>query len=340
MSLPDDIWAELAQEIPTKSDPFLQQYLAGRTNLIDQESSSRSDASFRASLSPIAKRACAIADRIRRHEQATVWDPSVEEKMAQETHSAVFPGMMFMMAKQRMEDTKLWKIVRRMPKGALLHAHMDAMVEFDFILDELLETPGMHMASDRPLDSPEALEDGVPSFRYRSKGVDSVIWEAAYKPGEFIPIKKCAQDFPGGKEGFLKWLKSRCTLSLDDSHQQHHGVNAIWVKFVKCFMVVATIIHYEPMFRSFLRRLMSILKADGVNWAELRYVHLRSCATHVVFDRECLRGSLPLSDSHGPSTTAAIARKKPKPTTPTCSPSSGRRSPGSRRRPKVSPFGV
>lgn len=42
-------------------------------------------------------------------------------------------------------------------------------------------------------------------------------------------------------------------------------------KFVRCFMVVVTIIYYEPMFRSFLRRLMRLLKADGVNWAELRF---------------------------------------------------------------------
>jgi adenosine deaminase CECR1 len=61
-----------------------------------------------------------------------------------------------------------------------------------------------------------------------------------------------------------------------DSHEQHHGIDAIWRKFAKCFIVVATIIHYEPMFRAFLRRLMSQLKSDGVNWVELRYVSSRT----------------------------------------------------------------
>ncbi|KAK0385009.1 hypothetical protein NLU13_7487 [Sarocladium strictum] len=272
MSMPDDVWAELSQDVPDPSDPFLKQYLAGRDDLISQERSSRSDASFRSSLSPIAKRACAIVERIREHEQRTVWSAEVEEAMAQESRQCVFPGMMFMTAKERMESTRLWKIVRKMPKGCLLHAHLDATVEFDFVLEELLKMPNMHMSSDRPLDTPEALENGFPKFRYRHKEVtDGSIWDKDYTPEKFILLTKCADDFPGGRAAFLKWLKGRCVLSLSDSHEQHHGIDAIWEKFAKCFVVVATMIHYEPMFRSFLRRLMSLLKADGVNWVELRF---------------------------------------------------------------------
>lgn len=271
--MPDDLWEELSQDIPTTSDPFVKQYLTGRESLIGKEKETRSDASFRKSLSPIARRACAIVDRIRAHEQATVWTPSVEEQLAQETKQSIFPGMMFMMAKDRMEKTNLWKIVRRMPKGSLLHAHMDAMVDFDFILGELLKTPGMHMSSDVPLTTDESRENSVVRFRFRAKErVDGSIWDESYEPGSFLLLTKVADEFPeGGRPGFLKWLKSRCTLSLIDSHEQHHGIDAIWEKFAKCFVVVATMIHYEPMFRAFLRRLMGLLKADGVNWAELRF---------------------------------------------------------------------
>ncbi|KAH0533199.1 hypothetical protein TsFJ059_001794 [Trichoderma semiorbis] len=273
MPMPDDLWEALSQDIPTTSDPFVKQYLTGRESLIGKEKETRSDASFRKSLSPIARRACAIVDRIRAHEQATVWTPSVEEQLAQETKQSIFPGMMFMMAKDRMEKTNLWKIVRRMPKGSLLHAHMDAMVDFDFILGELLKTPGMHMSSDVPLTTDESRENSVVRFRFRAKErVDGSIWDESYEPGSFLLLTKVADEFPeGGRPGFLKWLKSRCTLSLIDSHEQHHGIDAIWEKFAKCFVVVATMIHYEPMFRAFLRRLMGLLKADGVNWAELRF---------------------------------------------------------------------
>jgi adenosine deaminase CECR1 len=269
MSFSNEEWEEISQGVPSLSEPFLQQYLKGRSNLISQEKTTRSDASFRASLSPIARRACAIVDAIREHEKQTVWTSKVEEDMAQANQECIFPGMMFMMAKERMEGTKLWNIVRRMPKGCLLHAHMDAMVD---MTRDLLEMPGMHMSSDRALDTPEALEQAEVQFRYRgSECTDGSIWSSGYEKDKFLLLTKTADEFPeGGRDGFLSWLQDRTTLSISDSHKQHHGIDAIWDKFVKCFVVVATIIHYEPMFRRFLRRLMSTLKADGVNWAELR----------------------------------------------------------------------
>lgn len=270
--MPNDVWEEISQDIPSMTDPFLQQYMAGRTNLISQERTKRSDAAFRQSLSPIAKRACRIVERIREHEQQTVWTPAVEEKLASETHTTVYPGMMFSMAKERMEETKLFKIVRQMPKGSLLHSHLEAMVDFEYLIGELLKLPNVHMSSDRPLTSPEALEQCAVSFRYRAKErVEGSIWTDEYKKNKFLLLTKMADEFPnGGRDGFIKWLKGRCTLSTQDSHDQHHGIDHIWSKFKNCFVSSATVLTYEPMFRIYLRRLMSQLKADGILWVELR----------------------------------------------------------------------
>jgi adenosine deaminase CECR1 len=97
------------------------------------------------------------------------------------------------------------------------------------------------------------------------------VWEDSYQKDSFLLLSQVADQYPdGGRQGYLKWLKNRCTLHLEDSTEQHHGIDAIWRKFIKCFIVVATIIHYEPMWRLFLRRLMSLLMEDGVTWAELR----------------------------------------------------------------------
>lgn len=65
-----------------------------------------------------------------------------------------------------MEKTKLWKIIRKMPKGALLHAHMDAMVDFDYLYDVLLKTPGMHIHAATPLSDAPALEGSSFGFRF------------------------------------------------------------------------------------------------------------------------------------------------------------------------------
>lgn len=86
--------------------------------------------------------------------------------MAKKTGENVYPGMMFGLAKERMERTKLWQIVRKMPKGALLHAHLDAMVDLDFIFGALLGTPGMHVYCERSLSDPAALEFPPIRFKY------------------------------------------------------------------------------------------------------------------------------------------------------------------------------
>ena len=186
----------------------------------------------------------------------------------------IHPGMMFHLAKDRMEKTDLFRIVRKMPKGCLLHAHLDAMVDFDFLLGVIMKEPGMHIrAPSGPLVGAEALACSAIEFIYlkEEQGNGAEIWSSDYVDGSPIRLTKAADAFPhGGREDFLRWLKSRCTLSTMDAVEQHHGIDAVWAKFVRCFMVTNTLIHYEPVFRQHLRRLMRTLHDDGVYWCELR----------------------------------------------------------------------
>lgn len=94
------------------------------------------DYAFRQRLSPTAKRAAAIVGNIRHHEAATVWTKEVEDD-----EGDVYPGMMFTLAKDRMEGTRLWKIAKRMPKGCLLHAHLEAMVESECFHERIPARP-------------------------------------------------------------------------------------------------------------------------------------------------------------------------------------------------------
>ncbi|KAK8140272.1 adenosine/AMP deaminase [Apiospora sp. TS-2023a] len=258
MPFTDQEWEEVSQEVPSTGDDFIQQYLGGREKLVAQEATQRSDASFRQSLSPLARRACAVVERIRQQEARTIWTPQLEDELAKESENiTVHPGMMFSLSKDRMEQTKLWQIVRRMPKGSLLHAHIDAMVDFKFLLDALMREPGMHISADAPLTSPKALENATLLFRFfKQERTQDSLWSPDYTPGTF---------------GFLKFLHSRCTLSRTDAVAQHHGVDEIWTKFYKCFRVVNSFLHHENIYRQFLRRLMRLLKDDGIMYAELRF---------------------------------------------------------------------
>ncbi|KAI9742300.1 MAG: hypothetical protein M1818_004200 [Claussenomyces sp. TS43310] len=269
--LPDDEWDELSEGLPDQDEPFLQKYLQGRDALIGQEKAQRTDKVFRQSLSPIAREACRIVDDIRDEENKTIWTPQVEETLAQETRSTVYPGMMFNLAKPRMETTKLWRILRRMPKGALLHAHFDAMVDFGFLFETLLATPGMHIFCAHDLSTPRKRENGELKFCYRkSEARGKSIWSSEYESGSYMPLVEAAEAFPGGRSGFIEWLKSRFTITNNESIEHHHGVDAVWRKFTSIFTMLSSVIFYEPILRAFMRKMLQQIMADGVKWIDLR----------------------------------------------------------------------
>jgi adenosine deaminase CECR1 len=230
------------------------------------------DSAFRQSLSPIGKEACQIVARIREKEQNTIWTSKLEDELAKETSTNVYPGMMFSLAKERMETTKLWQIIRKMPKGALLHAHLDAMVDFDFLFDYLLSTPGMHVQCAHDLSTAQKLETGSLKFCYRkSECRDTNIWANDYHVNTPVLVSEAADSFPnGGRPGFLEWLKGRFTITNNESIEHHHGVDAVWKKFQSIFVMINGIVFYEPIFRAFMQRMLQLLLADGVKWIDLR----------------------------------------------------------------------
>ncbi|KAF2100323.1 Metallo-dependent hydrolase [Rhizodiscina lignyota] len=268
---PDEEW-EATEGVPRMEDKFIQQYLNGRDALVAQEKQKRSDRLFREALSPTAFEACAIVDQIRFEEQQTLWTPEYEDSLSGERANA-YPGMMFMLARDRMEKSKLWNIVRRMPKGALLHSHLEAMVDLDWLLKQLFETEGIYIKATAPLQTPNELLKAPFIFQY-CKTVSSQnnsIWTESYPPNALISIKKAAESFSGGEEEFVNWLRSRLTITYEESLKHHEGVNEVWRKFTSIFPIIGSLLFYEPIFRKWIRRMFEQLRQDGVQYVELRH---------------------------------------------------------------------
>ncbi|KAI9776090.1 MAG: hypothetical protein M1839_000603 [Geoglossum umbratile] len=274
----EDSGDDAGDGVPEISDPFIQKYLRGRDALISQEQKQRSDHTFRQSLSPVAAEACAIVSRIRDEEQRTVWTSTFEDSLAEDGDGGnIYPGMMFTLAKARMERTRLWRIVRRLPKGALLHAHLDAMVDLDFVFARALATDGMHIHSPDALCTPSALERSSVLFQYSRSASQSAgsIWSPEYQPSALVPLRVAADSFPdGGRAGFLNWIKDRCTITGHESLNHHQGPNAVWQKFQSTFTILGSIIFYEPIFRAYIREMCRQLLDDGVRWVDVRAAFL------------------------------------------------------------------
>jgi adenosine deaminase CECR1 len=223
-----------------------------------------SDHEFRLSLSPAAHRACKIVSQIRDEERRNIWN-----------QDEIFPGMVFNVAKNHMESTKLWKIVKQMPKGTLLHAHMGATVDLDFIFNKAIDTPGMCISSSLFLNVEDVRDNTRLQIRYSSTcetGAPS-IWTEHYPPDTIVPLKEAAEAFPnGGRVEFVAWMKAQCSITQADTLEHHLGVDDIWRRLTAAFTVVGPIIYYEPILRALLQKLFTNLLEDNVRWAELRAI--------------------------------------------------------------------
>lgn len=185
-----------------------------------------------------------------------------------------FAGMMFPKAKPYIPGTELWNIVQRMPKGALLHAHSTALVSADVIIDSLLTTEGMVMSASQSLTSDLSGLNATISFTH----VNTTVWTSSspslysteYVPNSKVPITVAADTHPGGRAAFISFLKSKMTLTPEESIRHDLGVDAVWRKFQSCFGPIGAALNYEPIIRRYWESLFESLADDGVSWVELR----------------------------------------------------------------------
>ncbi|KAL3496766.1 hypothetical protein BJX62DRAFT_192879 [Aspergillus germanicus] len=254
----------------------IEKHLSERSALLEQEKTSRHDYAFKQKMPPVAKTAATIISNIRRKEMETFWTNPVSTTRHQDLKEAMFPGMSFALSRDRMTKTSLWKIISAMPKGCLLHAHVEAMIDIDWLIDQALELPGFFISSPGALAPGECTKWLEPfNFHYRpgtsqdqAAGVN--IWEAGYPPNQFVAVVDAARTYPGGVEAFKAWAISRMTINEEEALEHHHGIADIWKKFQSCFGSIAGLFFTEPIFRRCIPRLLQQLHEDGIRYVELR----------------------------------------------------------------------
>lgn len=185
-----------------------------------------------------------------------------------------FAGEMFPKARPTILTTELWKIVSHMPKGALLHAHLSAMQPADVMLQALYDTEGMVISSSQALTTELARKNAsliIKHVNTTTEGDTLSLQSEQYSSGTEIPVKQAADSFPGGKDGFFAYLKSRVVLDAKESVRHDLGVDAIWRTFEALFGVSGSLISYEPLLRTYYRNLLPGLVDDNIFWVEIRH---------------------------------------------------------------------
>lgn len=225
---------------------------------------------FKQQMSPVAQQADEIVRRIRQDEIDNYWRHA---GTPEHPYDERFAGEDFSLARPYIANTTLWKVVKNMPKGALLHAHLSAMLPYEKLVEVVIKTEGMVITSSQPVDTDEAKQNATVAFSHVNTTVQDdglSIDDPKYKPNTQVPAKRAADNFKGGETGFLEFIKTKTTILPQESIRHELGVDEIWRRFQACFDPAGTLLNYEPVVRTFYQMLFSSLAEDKINWVEIR----------------------------------------------------------------------
>ncbi|KZV69050.1 adenosine deaminase-like growth, partial [Peniophora sp. CONT] len=248
----------------------LAAYEAARAELIASDRALRRDNARIASASDGEKRADEKIRALRAQEAQGVWDG--------ENIPNVFPGMGFLVCKDIIDRTELFKIVRKMPKGALLHAHLDACVDKSKLLALAYEYPQMHIRIEHGV-TPERMADQLPTLAplavspFAAGSNAGMSAAQGYVGDTWIPLVEARKAFDtalGGPEGFDKWILDTQMVNPGEAYGTHNSIKEIWIKFIQTFGVTSGMFLYRPIFRRYMRQVLLDTIDDGISYVEFR----------------------------------------------------------------------
>ncbi|VDB96742.1 unnamed protein product [Peniophora sp. CBMAI 1063] len=252
------------------SQASLDAYQAARAELIASDRALRRDNARIATASDAEKRADEKIRALRAKEAQEIWND--------ESIPNVFPGMGFLVCKDIIDRTELFQIVRKMPKGALLHAHLDACVDKSKLLAFAYEYPQMHIRVARGV-TPERMADQLPTFAplaispFTAGSSAGMSAAQGYVGDTWVPVAEARKAFDpalGGPEGFDKWILDTQMVNPGEAYGTHNSIREIWIKFIQTFGVTSGIFRFRPLFRRYFRQVLLDSIEDGISYVEFR----------------------------------------------------------------------
>ncbi|KIY43531.1 adenosine deaminase [Fistulina hepatica ATCC 64428] len=248
------------------SHPDFTSYTAARASLIAEDRALRRDY-LHGPPSELETKADAIIRSIRRTEADTIWSAD---------HPAIshpFPGMEFLTGREIVVQTRIFKALCKMPKGALLHAHLDATVDMKTLYRLALKHHAIHITVPTRL-TPLNMVQNLSTFRALPVGQFTTHTSLHDAPvGSWVPLQAARQNFGeqfGGPEGFDKWVVSCMVITPNEAYGTHNTVKKIWERFISLFRVTDGLFLFAPIFKEYVREFFFTFINDGISYMEPR----------------------------------------------------------------------
>ncbi|KAG9280567.1 adenosine deaminase 2-A [Astyanax mexicanus] len=165
------------------------------------------------------------------------------------------PAMHFFRAKPRIEKSAVFKLLRKMPKGAVLHVHSSALVSVDWLVMNVTYRPHCYICF---------TWTGSVRFLF-----------SAQRP---FPIWGCSswslleqlRATTSDVLTFDKSLMRNLTLFTEEPDEAYPNPDVVWERFEQIFIAISGLITYAPVFGDYLYQGLQQLYDDNILYVELR----------------------------------------------------------------------
>nr|ABI20188.1 adenosine deaminase-like [Phlebotomus duboscqi] len=176
-----------------------------------------------------------------------------ELKAGLKNPSQFIPSNHFFSVLNRINSSDIFKIIRRMPKGAILHAHDTALCSTDYVVSITYRDHLWQCADPKT----RALQ-----FHFSKespKNTDTCQWTR-------VSEERKNQ----GEEQYNSKLRSQLSLYNTDPINRSRDVDSIWNDFMGLFGVNFGLLTYAPVWKDYYKQFLKEMMEDGVQYLELR----------------------------------------------------------------------
>lgn len=138
-------------------------------------------------------------------------------------------GHRFLHGQAAIENSKLFEIAQKAPKGALLHCHFDCILPPRTLLDDAKKQENLYIKTDCPLTTVGFFAGALPQFCVLAQGVElsdtTNVFSKAYVAGSWMKYSEFLRLFPGGEERAEAWISSHAVITSDDAYHPRQTVD-------------------------------------------------------------------------------------------------------------------
>ena len=157
----------------------------------------------------------------------------------------------FQKALPALRDTELYRMFRAMPKGRLMHGHIEATFDLRYVVELALTSNDtyVHLA-------PETADARYCQMAHKA-------WFPNFEvPGGWVPMREAVQKDPSLLDTILKMCSSD-KENIDEN---------IWPKFEAIFDRFKAINNYRPFFVKIYTEMLSRMAREGLLGVDFRYI--------------------------------------------------------------------